>query len=148
MGIDHGQILFVGVKLASVAEMFGRVREEKYGCEHEVDDHKFCPECGRISKRTVTREVPKVELADGWQYKASKPVINDDLFMYYNYEDEVYVGVYSKLEYTPGPAISLSEKHVAALLKKRIHLMRFLEKHNIKIEPDSFGIHAIPYLSC
>jgi hypothetical protein len=151
MGCDFGQVLFIGVRLLSAEEIFEEVKEERYGCHHKVDDSKFCPECGKRSKIICTRQVPKIELGEDWEYEIEKTVVSDKYYMYCNreYSDkEVYIGVYSKLEYNPGATISIDEGNIKYFMNKKTDLIRFLDKHKIKIVPNSFGIYMIPYLSC
>jgi hypothetical protein len=149
MGCDYGHVLFIGVMIAE-KEIFDEVEKEEYGCKHKENDHKYCPECGRLSKRKYKEKVPKIPLSEGWKWNQSDPVVNGAFCIHYDIEfgGDVYIGVYKKIDYTPGPVLSMDEKNVKYFISKKTHLTRFLNKYKIEIEPNSFGIHIIPYLSC
>jgi hypothetical protein len=150
MSTYYSSILFIGVKLASVDELFRDVDVKEYGCEHKVDNHKYCPECGRKAIREYKRKEPKIPLAEDWQYDHCAAVIDDRFYLYYDRDysgKEVYVGIYSKKEYNPGKTMSLPSAKVQELFAKASDLLDFLRENSIQTEENSFGIHVIPHIS-
>ena len=154
MSCDFSQTLLIGVKLSSVTSLFYEESYEEYGCAHKVEDHKFCPECGRQAKRKRTREVPKIELmSDDWLYSSEKVIANKYYLLkqdkYSGNDDAVFIGIFKKRERNPGPDIFLPSEEVARIMTEDMpELLSFLEEHNISYDKGSIGVHVIPVVSC
>jgi hypothetical protein len=151
MGCDYGYILFIGVKLLSKKELFDEVPDTQFGCPHKITDSAYCPICGQKASRTFIRDVPKVPLGDEWFAFGRKPVLDGRFFVHAELEYEphnVYVGVYSNLEYVPGSTTTLPAQSVSHYLLEAANMVDFLIEHNIRYEGSGPSVFVIPYISC
>jgi hypothetical protein len=153
MGCDFYHVVLIGVKLQSQEELFNITTKTSYGCEHMEDTHKFCPECGRLSKREVSVVTPKISLEKDWRYCnfEKKPVINGKHFLFWDKEDreaDVYIGIYKEICHTSDPATFMTVSEINKFLPKLEELLEFLSSHNIKIKEESAGVYTIPLVSC
>jgi hypothetical protein len=153
MGCNYYHVMLVGVKLVSVEEIFSTVKTTTYNCKHKDDLHKFCPECGKRSKRNISTIVPKIPMKENWMecLYDKTPTINDKYFLFWDNEyrdDDVYIGVYKNMMDISDSATFLEFAELNKFLPQLSELIEFLSTNNIKVKDGTSGVHIIPFVSC
>ena len=154
MGCTYGFTTLIGVELASEDDLIETKYELKRGCEHKVNKHKFCPECGSLARREVEVKIPRIELPEDWRWNVEKKSINDRYHLYYDNAYRKVAKIVISIYYhfleseEMNKQVELSQEELEEYFGQAEEMIQYLKEHNITPKTDKPRVFVLPYLSC